>query len=269
MDLRYQEVVENLAMIADNPWALPAYSSIFSGTTDVNDSIQVSSQTTWSRVLTKPSGSVTTFGTETLDIPASRAVKENWSLDPTIVPEKVRAMRAACWWMLYGPERVGEDGKWLGKYAANMSPGCYFDVAKRLAWIKPGWIKISCKTRAPARACYSATCRDTTVWVMPEDMQYLSEFLLVIQSIARMNMDASYYPHTKNRTVTWKNTSDTASIKKALNDIHATDVTMFLDDKGRPAPSEKDPVIPIKKRVDNIGTNSELKSVINASAKSN
>lgn len=43
-------------------------------------------------------------------------MKNNWSLDPTIVPEKLRAMRAACRWVADGPETVGPDIRYLLRY---------------------------------------------------------------------------------------------------------------------------------------------------------
>src|ERR1700679_2719532 len=97
-DLRYREVVENLAMIYASPSTLPAYSSVYSGAMDVLDGAQIDGTTTWAHAITTPSG----FSSQTLDIPLSRSVKGTWTLDPTIAPEKLRAMRAACQFVLFG-----------------------------------------------------------------------------------------------------------------------------------------------------------------------
>jgi hypothetical protein len=121
-DLRYREVLENLAMIADNPAILPSFSSIYAGTTDISDTLQASSQTIWLRMLTKPFGSATLFSTESLDVPATRAVKQNWTLDPVIVPEKLAAMRCACWWALFGPEHLCGNCLGLQKYQDGAPP---------------------------------------------------------------------------------------------------------------------------------------------------
>src|ERR1700722_321278 len=45
-DIRYQEVMDNLAMVARDPYALPAYSSIFAGTAQIADTAQLVSTTT-------------------------------------------------------------------------------------------------------------------------------------------------------------------------------------------------------------------------------
>ena len=49
-DLRYREVMENLTITADNPATLPAYFSIYSGTTGVNDMVKATSTSVWSRM---------------------------------------------------------------------------------------------------------------------------------------------------------------------------------------------------------------------------
>src|SRR5580704_6560442 len=65
-DLRYREVIENLAMISANPWTLPSYSSIYAGAIDIQDAVAVDGTTTWVHSLPAPSG----FSAQTLDIPA-------------------------------------------------------------------------------------------------------------------------------------------------------------------------------------------------------
>ncbi len=45
-DIRYQEVLDDLAMVAHDPYALPAYSSIFAGSAVVTDTAPCVSTTT-------------------------------------------------------------------------------------------------------------------------------------------------------------------------------------------------------------------------------
>jgi hypothetical protein len=116
-DLRYKEVIENLAMSAAEPDILPSYSSIYAGSTDVNDVIRATSASVWVRAALKhPGWFATFFSTQTADFVGSRAVKSNWTLDPTIVPEKLRAMRAASRWVTLGREEVGPDLRYLFAY---------------------------------------------------------------------------------------------------------------------------------------------------------
>ena len=85
-------------MISANPWTLPSYSSIYAGAIDIQDAVQIDGTSTWVHSLPSPSG----FSQQTMDLPTSRAMKGTLTLDPTIVPEKLRALRAACQWATLG-----------------------------------------------------------------------------------------------------------------------------------------------------------------------
>jgi hypothetical protein len=285
-DLRYREVIENLAMSAANPDILPAYSSIYAGTTDVNDSIKATSTSVWARTLLQhPLRFTEFFSTETADFIGSRAVKSNWTLDPTVVPEKLRAMQAACQWVTIGPENVGPNVRYLMAYrpaaykddpkgGPNRSPdfdpsswpsenGYYFDVIDRLAELPQGWLhREQRRCDIPRDACYSAGSGDTFVWVGPEGMAALSEFVLILQKIARVQLPTAYYPRTQTRMI-----QKNFGFHEGADDFIAA-VTFYLDEKGILTTAANTPAIPVKKRIDNVGTNSDLKSVINASAKS-
>ena len=113
VDLRYREVVENLAILAANPGMLPAFSTIYFGTTNVTDTIPFNAN---NAATVAKLGAPTTYSF-TMDFPLSRQVTQNWSLDPTVVPEKLRAIRCACWWMLYGPNCQIGDCSSLYAYA--------------------------------------------------------------------------------------------------------------------------------------------------------
>jgi len=121
MDLRYKEVVENLAMVASNPDILPAYSTIFAGTADINDTGKATSTSVWSRIAMKPFRFASFFSTQTADFLGSRAIKSNWTLDPVIVPEKLRAIRAASRWVILGPQNAGPDIVYLKTYELGPS----------------------------------------------------------------------------------------------------------------------------------------------------
>ena len=142
MDLRYREVMQNLALTDANPEALPAYTSIFAGTADLDDfgpSRFVHDVAAGS--VRRKGPFVTLFNQQSLDLPASRTLKDNWQLDPTIVPEKLQAMQCACRWVLFGYQNAGPDSWMLGpgpppdpptlqtQQAARL---CFFNVSDRL-----------------------------------------------------------------------------------------------------------------------------------------
>ncbi len=264
-NLRYQEVIENLAMIASNPELLPAYSSMYSTTSDINDIGKASSTSVWTRNAMKAARFATFFSQQTADFSGSRAVKNNWSLDPTIVPEKLRAMRAACRWVTDGPQSVGPDMRYLMKFKPHddaFPPGFYFDVIKRLEGVPNDWLHFADhRVDVPHNACYWAGCGGKFVWVGPEDMGHFSNFVLVFQQIARADLAAAHSPTqtTKiEKTFDFPNEGDPVSGR----------VTFFVDEKACLTSGEDAPAIPKRIRFDNVGQDSDVKSVINASAKS-
>ncbi len=196
-DLRYKQVMENLAILADQPDRLPAFSLIFFGTTDVTDTAQLQTVPVWTRAFTKAPLTRTTFS-ENLDVSASRTVKDNWTLDPVTAPEKLKALRAACWWMIYGPDYLDPSShQILSQWQPDCHgpPGHYFDVATKLAAIRRGWLHIDQCNHPPHDACYVGHCHHTYVWVNQDGFESLTQFTLVLQEIERMIVNDVYHPH--------------------------------------------------------------------------
>jgi len=200
-ELRYREVVDNLAMVAHDPYALPVYTSIFAGTAQVTDTAQIGSTTLWQHVArTASAGNQSGFASEALNPQnplASRSVLENWTLDPIVVPEKLEAIRCACRWVVYGPERACADCPGLLASPEQAPfPGRHFGVADRLASLPPGWLHVGRHKDVPLCAAYKSHTGDTWVWVTPDGLQSLADFTLVLQDIARINSNSPtlFYP---------------------------------------------------------------------------
>jgi hypothetical protein len=180
-DIRYQEVLDNLAMVAHDPAALPAYSSIFAGTAQITDTSQVVSTTTFG-----PGAAA-----ELLSPQYTRMVLGNWSLDPINVPEKLEAIRCACSWVIYGPEFACRDCPGLLASPEQAPyPGRHFGVADRMAQLPQGWLHVGRICDVPPMARYKAHSCDTWVWVMPDGMKALADLNLVIQDIARVDINS-------------------------------------------------------------------------------
>jgi hypothetical protein len=235
----------------------------------------------------------TTFGTQLLDMPYSRAIQQNWTLDPSIAPEKIRALRCACRWAVYGPEGAWSDfnvyltaapksdtGQTVNTvprftvtsttglvdstvsapevefvpqvpsdlHAAPDPTGFYFAVADELQNLRPNWLHVGKKCGVPHCAAYWAKCGDTSVWVMPADMEQLTKFTLVIEEIARVSITSTYYPQPTSRKL------------EVTCDGEKT-ITAFIDPKGFLVP-EKGTPIPLRVRMDNITTDPALRSQI-------
>lgn len=187
--IRYQEVLDNLAMIAHEPSALPVYASIASGTANLTDTGQLMSTTMWQHV--RGVGSQNGFASEALAPQVMRSISETWPLDPVAVPEKLEAMRAACQWVVFGPNMLSDqDRSLLADPDEDPSPGRHFGVGDRLAQLRPGWVHRGRFTQIPLCAAYKAHFGNTWVWVMPEDTEELSSFALAFQDIARVSINS-------------------------------------------------------------------------------
>ena len=280
VDTRYREVMENLAVLYANPEALPSYSSIYAGTSDLSDTFQATSATTWQK----------SFNNQYLDIPLQRAVKDTWDLDPTIVPEKLTAMKCACRWVLFGSDQIGPDG-WIlygppkptaTTFEEEPPPRCYFGVAQELANIDsycPNWLHCSDNChKVPRCACYKACCHGKYVWVEPDGMPGLSRFALVIQKIARATYKSLLSPVAKTREfkltcVTARKLPSTSQLpsqtrKKCCGpDEEFVDIDWFIDSANAPTPGDGLPALPLKLQFDNEGTGATIKSALSAITK--
>jgi hypothetical protein len=146
-DMHYQQVMDNLALIAANPGFLPYLAVVGQG------SIQVTS------------GGNAAF-------PASLAVGAAWWLPSTAVslnvtgtwnlgtitsPEKIREMQAAYQSAVHGSALGGPSA---------------------------GWLHVGTKREVPSRACYVSHHGAIYVWVMPHEISGLSDLALTILDIA-------------------------------------------------------------------------------------
>jgi hypothetical protein len=185
-DIRYQELMGNLAMVARDRSALPAYSTIFYGTISVGDSGQIGSTTTWQHVI--GAGAQNGFSSEALNPQLSRTVLQNWSLDPILGPERIEAIRALLRWSIYGRETLtANELSLLASPDQNPSPGRHFGVLQQLEQLPPHWVHCGRFADKPHCTAYEAHSGDTWVWVLPEDSEALSHLLLAVQNIARVN----------------------------------------------------------------------------------
>jgi hypothetical protein len=191
IDLRYREVMENLARVAADPAALPSYATIFTGTAVISDTEELISTTMWQHVK-MGAASQNGFASEAANPQLVRNVNLNWTINPVVEPEKLEAARAAFQWAIGGPQHVNKDSMSLLISAAEAPRGLdrHFGVADKLAQLPRGWLCVGCLRDVPKCAAYKAHCGDTWVWVMPDGMKGLSEFTLIIQSIGRVDLSS-------------------------------------------------------------------------------
>jgi hypothetical protein len=253
-DLRYHEVLDNLAMVAADPSALPVYSSIYAGSASVTDNAQVMSTTIWQHVV-----GASGFASEAANPQATRTVLENWTLDPIAVPEKLEALRCSCRWVLFGPDHACDDSPGiLDTPEQSPTPGRHFGVSDRLAALPAGWLHVGRLTDVPLGASYKAHAGGTWVWVMPDGLGALSDFSLVFQDIARVNSN-----------------SPTLFVPRPLPSVFTIQTGFTRSPEGKDVPVlatvSVDPLLNLvpdtpyfRYRLDTVGSNAFLRSQISA-----
>jgi hypothetical protein len=255
-ELRYREVLDNLAMIADNPGTLPAYASMCTGTAQITDSGSLAATTIWAAKGAMGSG-ISGFFSQTASPGVNRTIIQNWTLDPAVVPEKLEAIRCACQWVVYGPEAVCPDCAGLLKSPdQDPSPGRHFGVADRLAALPRGWLHVGALSDVPLQACYKAHHGTTWVWVTREGLQGLADFSLVIQSITRVYANSPTLFAIPPPTAPLKIITDAHK----GGDKYAVTAVIMVNSSHQLVPASH--YYPL--RVDNVGADAHLASKINA-----
>jgi hypothetical protein len=201
VDMRYQEMLDNLAFVAHNNGVLPSFCVTDSGVASVADMINLESKTTWL---------ATGFSTELLNIFGKRNPELYWTIYPAVSEPQLKALWYASYWALYGPLEPGSEGYDLlrGPLREDVfpPPGVpfvskpHFDVVHRLNRIMPGWVHIGCRRDVDACACYKSHCGDTYVWVNPDGLESLSTFTLVVLDLAT-TLEPTIYPKAPTATV--------------------------------------------------------------------
>jgi len=176
-DLRYRQVVENLAKLAVDPASLPSFSVVSWGEAQLTDTATLEPTTVWTRVING-------FSTQNLEPGGKRSPNPQWTLEPAGDHEVLQALRCASLWVLYGPPAPGSDCmELLRPYVHGDASGYHFGVTDRLAKLPRGWLHIGKLKEVPLGACYKAHCGGTWVWVTPDGMEGLSQFTLVFLDI--------------------------------------------------------------------------------------
>jgi hypothetical protein len=186
-ELRSHIILDNLALVAEDPTRLPSFVGLGSGTVFVADQGQMVVTTTWPfSNVGKGTGSVVSNGS------VNRQISQNWALDPVMIPEKLEALRAACQWAIGGPGYVNPESVSLliDPKDANPGPERHFGVLEQLSKLPPDWLGRGCPADVPACARYKSHSGDTWVWVTPDNEKYLVVFTLALQNIAKVNVNS-------------------------------------------------------------------------------
>jgi hypothetical protein len=186
-DMRARQVLNALAVVANSHGTLPSFALTAGGTANVTNTISIDTATLWD-------AAVYGFSKETLTGVGQHNPELQWTLDPVSDAPKTEALHYACLWVLIGPPELGGRPMELlrettvddvnGCNPSGKSPVFHFGVASRLKELPDGWLRQSPKHSVSKHVSHQATCGNTTVWVAPEDLTYLTDFALILLDIA-------------------------------------------------------------------------------------
>lgn len=181
-ELRYGQVLDNLAMAAAHPDVLPYFAIVADGTAQVQNNAGGTGTLEWD-----PFG----LKAETLTLTGSHTVVEQWGLDPTKDPERLEAMRCAYRYVSRGP---GDD------CSDCLERLHHFKLDQKIAAIPPGFFHAGYARDVPKHACYVGKYHHKCVWVTADGVEALTRLTPVILDIATADLD-SLDPPAPTKTV--------------------------------------------------------------------
>jgi hypothetical protein len=221
-ELRYQEVVDNLAVIAHNNGRLPSFAYVTGGGANVSNTVSADASSLFT-------AAVNGFAQETLNSSAAQSPELNWTIAPVVAEPSLEALKFACLWALYGPPPEGspemellreprrEDVYGCREDRSARPAGFHFNVASQLYTISPHWLGIGSRRDVPRCACYKSHCCDTYVWVTPDRLQDLSAFTLVVLDIATVNPPSLVLPRPTAKVDITIGTGSSSKITETWN----------------------------------------------------
>lgn len=187
-ECRDSTVLNCLAAVAADPDTVPSFALYGDGVTTVQDTIGLSSTTSWTRM-------VNSFALETLGVMVSRSPKGQWTITPTLEHERLEALHAACLWAICGPEKaIADHPGILGEHQQYLDQKPHFGVEDRLAKLPKGWVHAGCLTDVPPCALFKGHAGKTWVWVMPEDAESFAQLTLALHDIATLDFSSIVVP---------------------------------------------------------------------------
>jgi hypothetical protein len=191
-DLNYQQVLDNVALFAARPSAMPSLAVINAGTVTVADQKTLNANATYAPTETfaQQAGAGLPILSLLFNPSASRNVTENWSLVPVTDIDNLRRIRCALQLVVLGRETTDCD------QCLDLLRRFYLGETDRMDCMLPtGWFHVGSKKDVPKEACYAAHHHDTYVWVLPDGLEGLTRFTMTVIDLATGK------PHAPMKTV--------------------------------------------------------------------
>jgi hypothetical protein len=173
-------VLNNVAMFVENPNAMPYYLTIGTGTTSVQDTAGTKNVFNWDLFSNMGKATLWYFDKSSAELDLQNQSQDQWSSAAVLNPDELILMRCVYQKVVARPA-CDCDQKLMQFFGKK--PG--FMEAMR-----PGWYSIGCKHDVPKCAVAVGHCGKTYVWVMPENLDYLTRLTLAILDIATIQPTA-------------------------------------------------------------------------------
>lgn len=222
-DVYYQQIMDNIAIHAANPEALPYFSYPSTGSNAIQRTLTGFYQPGWNLVHYAALGPAIAyhylFNQQSAQLNASSQSAETWTTVTTTDPDKIQLMKYAyekafgivdaghdhALWQLLHVENPDDENRLIP--AAGVAPKVsgiqggygYGALAPKVnldyySKIYPGWFSVGAKCDVPKDACFVGHCGKTYAWVMPNQMRDLANFTLVILDIATYQSSGTRNP---------------------------------------------------------------------------
>lgn len=181
-DLNYQQVLNNVAMFAANPSAMPALGVVNSGTVTVTDQKAYSGSATYSPTLTfaKQGGGALPILSLFFNPSAQRQLTENWTVVPVTDVDSLRRIRCAFQLLVLNGNQTSDCHD-----CRRLLEDFFLGESDRIDCLLPtGWYATGCKKDVPPDACHVGKCGPTFVWVTRDGLEGLTRFTLTVLELA-------------------------------------------------------------------------------------
>ncbi len=184
MEIEYQMVMDNLAHMVRNPATLPSEIRIKQGTVQVSDELGI--------YQLQASGSTGgTFGGPR----AERTVSEQWGADAISDPRAVKELQDVYRAAMQLPPMTTPDfltldqARKAAQGSTKKGPGSGHDDAPAIDLqrdVPHGWFHTGTKGQVPGDAAYVGHSGDRWVWVIPDELDGLSRFTMVVLFVTKL-----------------------------------------------------------------------------------
>jgi hypothetical protein len=212
-DIQYGQVMDNLALVADNPGALPHFVLTDSGKTVVQETDQTSFSMIWGLIVyNMPRFSNTLLSNASPAVQYIHQDADEWDGEPALQPVQELLMRdlyhkalglppsageaaVAASFFSNDPFKDGDEKALISKMLenndnelvyslANAKPAYFQALYETYNHIEPCHIHVGHRLDVPRDACYVGHHGHTYVWAMKDDMESLTNLTISVLAVA-------------------------------------------------------------------------------------